>query len=340
MPLDTGRRCQQNRAVERISLAAVDSVRVTSVMDNSADLLAAVAGPARDATYRGPRIVSPLMEEGEAFDGLVAEHGYSALVELRRGGRTTTVLYDAGLSPFGVRDNMRRLRIDPRDIEAAVMSHGHYDHTTGLQGVIEDLGRSGVPMVLHPDFWNRRRIRIDGTETVEIPTPSRAWMEGAGVQVVEDRRPSLLFDAGLLVTGEVERTTDFERGMPHQEAFHEGRWVDDSAVYDDQAAVVHVADKGLVVLTGCGHAGVVNILRHVRRITGIDRVHAVIGGFHLTGKAFEPIIDPTVDAIADLQPELIVPAHCTGWKAQLALAGRLPDAVVPNAVGATFEIGS
>ena len=324
--------------MERISLAAVDSVRVTSIVDNSADLLAATVGAARDATYRGPRIVSPLMEDGEAFDGLVAEHGYSALIELRRGERTTTVLYDAGLSPFGVRDNMRRLQVDPRDIEAAVMSHGHYDHTTGLQGIIEDLGRSGIPMVLHPDFWNRRRIRLEGTETVEIPTPSRAWIEGAGVQVVEDRRPSLLFEAGLLVTGEVERTTDFERGMPHQEAFRDGRWVDDGAVYDDQAAVVHVAGKGLVVLTGCGHAGAVNILRHARRITGVERVHAIIGGLHLTGKAFEPIIGPTVEAIAELRPDLIVPAHCTGWKAQLALAQRLPDAVTPNAVGAVFEI--
>jgi len=325
-------------AMEQINLAAVDSVTVTTIIDNGADLLAAAAGKARQATYRGPRLASPVMENGEAFDGLVAEHGYSALVELRRGERVSTILYDAGLSPFGVRDNMRRLGIDPRDIEAAVMSHGHYDHTTGLQGVVEDLGRSGIPMVLHPDFWNRRRIRLEGTETVEIPTPSRSYIEGAGVQVVEDRRPSLLFDAGLLVSGEVERTSGFERGMPHQEAFRDGRWVDDGAVYDDQAAVVNVAGKGLVVLTGCGHAGVVNILRHARAVTGIDRVYAIIGGFHLTGAAFEPIIERTVDAIAALDPAVIVPAHCTGWKASLALAKRMPDAVTPNAVGATFEL--
>ena len=324
--------------MEPITPAAVDSVTVTTIIDNSADLLAAVAGRARRATFGGPRLASPLMVEGEAFDGLVAEHGYSALVELRRGERTSTILYDAGLSPFGVRENLRRLEIDPRDIEAAVMSHGHFDHTTGLQGIIEDLGRSGVPMVLHPHFWNRRRLRLEGTDTIEIPTPSRSFIEGAGVQVVEDRRPSLLFDAGLLVSGEVERTSGFERGMPNQEAFHDDAWVPDAAVYDDQAAIINVADKGLVVLTGCGHAGVVNILRHARRITGIDRVHAIIGGFHLTGKAFEPIIDRTVEAVAALEPELLVPAHCTGWKAALAFARRLPDAVVPNAVGASFRI--
>jgi 7,8-dihydropterin-6-yl-methyl-4-(beta-D-ribofuranosyl)aminobenzene 5'-phosphate synthase len=99
-----------------------------------------------------------------------------------------------------------------------------------------------------------------------------------------------------------------------------------------------VAGKGLVVLTGCGHAGVVNILRHARRVTGVERVYAVIGGFHLTGKAFEPIIDRTVAAVAELRPSIVVPAHCTGSKAQLALAQRLPQAFRPNAVGATFEL--
>ena len=324
--------------MERITPMAVDSVVVTTIIDNSADLLGAGVGRAREATFGGPRLAAPVMVEGGAFDGLVAEHGYSALVELRRGERSLTILYDAGLSPFGVRDNLRRLGVDVRDIEAAVLSHGHFVHTTGLQGIVEDLGRSGVPMVLHPDFWNRRRIRLEGTETIEIPTPSRRYIEGAGVQIVEDRRPSLLFDAGLLVSGEVERTSGFERGMPNQEAFRDGDWVADAAVYDDQAAIVNVADKGLVVLTGCGHAGVVNILRHARRITGVERIYAVIGGFHLTGKVFEPIIDRTVAAVAELAPAVVVPAHCTGWKAQLALVQRLPEAVRPNAVGASFEL--
>ena len=324
--------------MEHIRLEPVDSVTVTTIIDNGADLLAAAAGKAREATYGGARLASPLMEGGEVFAGLVAEPGYSAQVEIHRGERTPSVLYDAGLSPFGVRDNMRRLQIEPRDIQAAVMSHGHFDHTTGLEGVIADLGRSGIPMVLHPDFWNRRRIRLEGTETMEIPTPSRSYIEGMGVQVIEEREPSFLFDSGLLVTGEVERTTGFEQGMDNQEAFRDGAWVDDGAVLDDQAAVINVAGKGLVVLTGCGHAGVVNILHHARRLTGIDRVHAVIGGFHLTGKSFEPIIDRTVEAVAALEPELLVPAHCTGWKAALAFARRLPDAVVPHAVGASFRI--
>jgi 7,8-dihydropterin-6-yl-methyl-4-(beta-D-ribofuranosyl)aminobenzene 5'-phosphate synthase len=323
-------------AMERITLTAVDSVTITTLMDNAVDLLADATSKAREVTFTGSRLASPVMKEGRALEGLVGEHGYSALVVIRRGNRTSTVLYDAGLSPFGVRDNMRRLGIDPRDIEAAVMSHGHFDHTTGLEGVIGDLGRSGVPMVLHPDFWNRRRLRLEGTQTVEIPTPSRSYIEGSGVQVIEERTPSFLFDSGLLVTGEVARTSSFERGMPNQEAFRQGRWQPDREVHDDQAVIVDVAGKGLVVLTGCGHAGVINILRHAQRLTGVERIHAVIGGFHLSGKDFEPIIDQTADAVAAFAPEAVVPAHCTGWKAHLAFARRLPEAYTPNAVGATF----
>jgi 7,8-dihydropterin-6-yl-methyl-4-(beta-D-ribofuranosyl)aminobenzene 5'-phosphate synthase len=336
--VDAATRLAKNAWMERIGLEPVDSVTITTIIDNGADLLAATTGRARQATYRGPRVGSALMEEGRLLDGLVAEHGYSALIEIRRGTSRSTVLYDAGMSPFGVRDNMRRLQIEPKDIEAAVMSHGHYDHTTGLEGIIGDLGRSGVPMVLHPHFWNRRRLRLEGTEHVEIPTPSRSYIESMGVQIIETREPSFLFDSGLLVTGEVRRTTGFERGMDNQEALKDGVWVDDGAVLDDQAAVLDVAGKGLVVLTGCGHAGVVNILRHARELTGVERIHAVIGGFHLTGKAFEPIIERTVDAVAAFEPDLVVPAHCTGWKAALALASRMPEAVVPNAVGATFEL--
>ena len=324
--------------MQQIHPQPVDAVTVTTVIDNGVDLLAPAAAPARGVTFGGPRRPSPVMEEGLACDALVGEHGFSTLLRIRRGERVSTVLYDAGLTPFGVRDNLRRLQVDLREIEALVMSHGHFDHTTGLEGILADLGRSGTPMVLHPDFWNRRRLKLEGTRLVEIPTPSRSWVRGSGVELIEEGAPSLLFDSGLLVTGEVERTTGWEPGMPNQEAWRDGTWRADHLVRDDQAAVINVDGKGLVVITGCGHAGIVNILRHVRKLTGIDRIYAVIGGFHLTGKVYAPIIGRVVDAIAEMDPAVVVPAHCTGWSAQLALAERLPEAFTPNAVGAAFEL--
>ena len=108
---------------------------------------------------------------------------------------------------------------------------------------------------------------------------------------------------------------------------------------DDQALVVHVRDLGLVVLTGCGHAGAVNIVRHARRLTGVDRLHGLLGGLHLGGPAFEPVIGPTVAALTELDPALVVPGHCSGWRAQHTLAAALPDAWVQGSSGTTFRLG-
>ena len=134
------------------------------------------------------------------------------------------------------------------------------------------------------------------------------------------------------------RTTDFERGFAIHQALRGGAWEPDPLILDDQALVVHVAGRGLVVLTGCGHAGVVNIVRYARALTGVERVYAVVGGFHLTGALFEPIIGPTVQALGELDPQVIVPAHCTGWRAMYELCHRLPEPFIANSVGTRLEL--
>jgi 7,8-dihydropterin-6-yl-methyl-4-(beta-D-ribofuranosyl)aminobenzene 5'-phosphate synthase len=103
---------------------------------------------------------------------------------------------------------------------------------------------------------------------------------------------------------------------------------------------VHVRGQGLVVLTGCGHAGAVNIVRHAMRLTGVRQLHALIGGLHLGGPLFEPIIDPTVAALTEFAPGLIVPGHCTGWRAQHALAAALPNAWVQNSSGTEYQLAA
>jgi 7,8-dihydropterin-6-yl-methyl-4-(beta-D-ribofuranosyl)aminobenzene 5'-phosphate synthase len=109
-------------------------------------------------------------------------------------------------------------------------------------------------------------------------------------------------------------------------------------IHDDQALVMHVRGKGLVVLTGCGHAGAINTLRHAQKLTGVRDLYAVIGGFHLRDALLEPIIAPTIAAFRDLNPTLLVPAHCTSWKAIHALARELPEAYVPNSEGTRFML--
>ncbi len=153
-----------------------------------------------------------------------------------------------------------------------------------------------------------------------------------------DRRPSFLLDHSVLITGEVDRTSGFEPGFPPQQALRDGQWQPDPLVLDDQALIVHVRGKGLVVLTGCGHAGIVNITRYARRLTGIDQVYAVLGGFHLGGPLFEPLIPQVCEELERLSPAVIVPAHCTGWAAQRVFADRFPGSFIPNTVGTRFAL--
>jgi 7,8-dihydropterin-6-yl-methyl-4-(beta-D-ribofuranosyl)aminobenzene 5'-phosphate synthase len=328
--------------MQPIALEPVDGVHITTLIDNSCDILLPDEGLVRRWGPAGtageiPVVPTEMAEGGKTADVLRAEHGFSALIEMRVDGRNRRVLFDTGVSPDGLVANLDRLAISPDTFEAVVLSHGHFDHVMGLDGLARRLGPHNLPLILHPDAWTRRRFVTPGGAW-ELPMPSRSGIEGAGFQIIEDRQPSFLLDGKLLVTGEVDRTTDFEKGMSTHQAWRDGDWQPDPLIHDDQAAVMHVRDKGLVVLTGCGHAGIVNIVRHAKRLTGIDRVYAVLGGFHLTGGLFEPIIPQTVAALAGEAPSVLVPAHCTGWKAQQALAAGLPAAFKPNSVGSRFEL--
>ena len=334
-------RAVEGDAVDPITLELVDEVIVTMLMDNSYDGLLGDVGPVtRNGLIKIPPSKSSVMVEGETKAGLVAEHGFSALVTVRTGDRTHTLLFDTGISPNGMADNMERLGIDATDIEAVVLSHGHFDHAGGLEGLGTLRRRSGLPIVVHPYVWSRRRLALPEMPAVEMPTVSQRSLEDEGFQVIERRQRSLLLDGSVLITGEVDRTTDFETGMPFHERHNGDDWEPDPLILDDQALVVHVRGLGLLVLTGCGHAGAVNIARHAMRLTGVDRLHAMFGGFHLGGPAFERIIEPTVAALTAMEPSVIVPAHCTGWKAQHRFAAAMPDAFIPNAVGSQYTISA
>jgi 7,8-dihydropterin-6-yl-methyl-4-(beta-D-ribofuranosyl)aminobenzene 5'-phosphate synthase len=329
--------------MDAIPLQPVDALTVTTLVDNVTDMLLVDEGPAKRAPLAlsaYPAVPARFLEGGRTGDALRAEHGFSCLVTIEKAGRSTRVLFDAGLTPHGLVDNMRRLDLSPRDIEIIVLSHGHWDHTTGMDGLVSELGRPDVPVLIHPEFWSRRRVALPGREPIELPSTSRTALEGAGFAIVEERQPSFLLDGSLLVTGEVDRTTEFEQGFPVHQAYREARWQPDPLILDDQALVASVRGRGLFVLTGCGHSGIVNILRYVRKLTGEDRIHAVIGGFHLGGPLFEKVIAPTCDALADFAPDYLVPSHCTGWRATHAIAARLPGAFLQNSVGTRFEFAA
>jgi 7,8-dihydropterin-6-yl-methyl-4-(beta-D-ribofuranosyl)aminobenzene 5'-phosphate synthase len=325
-------------AVDPIALEPVDEVTVTTLVDNVYDALLEGDELIRRTPFTVGSVRAPQFEGGSTTVGLRAEHGFSALVSVRRGSTTTHLLFDTGLSPDAMVTNADRLGLDLTQVQAVVMSHGHFDHAGGLAG-LAGRGPRALPMVLHPYVWTRRRMAVPGNPSYELPSLSRRALTAEGFDVIERRRPSLLVDGSVLITGEIDRTTDFEHGMPptHQ-AWNGSAWEPDPLIIDDQALVVRLRDRGLVVLTGCGHAGAVNIVRHAQRLTGVRGLHALFGGLHLSGTAFQPVIAPTVAALRAAQPRLLVAGHCTGWRAQHALAAALPDAWIPSSTGSSYHL--
>ncbi|THJ19715.1 MAG: MBL fold metallo-hydrolase [Nitrospira sp. CG24E] len=310
-------------------LREADGVEILTVLDNTIDMLMA-------GTPQAKRFF--LHPDAVTREVLVAEHGFAAMVTVRSNHTTESLLFDAGLSKHGLMHNLDVLEVRPQELHAIVLSHGHADHTQGLMGLVERLEKRKMPLLLHPDAFLERKIVFPDGHELNLPPPDRRILSQEGIEFIEERGPSYLLGSLVLVTGQVHRSTPFERGFPVHYARIADQWQQDPLIHDDQAVVIHVKEKGLVILTGCGHAGVINTIRHAQELTGIQKVYAVLGGFHLTGALFEPIIPPTIAAFKELNPALIVPSHCTGWKATHALARELPDAFVHNSVGTCFTL--
>ncbi len=243
----------------KVSLKEVEQLVITILVDNYADsFMSGTEEVQRPTLSRG----------GKLAEALLAEHGFATLIETTLEGETHKILMDAGMTKDSIFHNLKSLELDLNGVEAIVLSHGHPDHNAAMIKLVESLPEKSIPFIVHPDAFLKRRIRIPNREEVIFPEFKEAELEEAGAAVIKNREPYLLAGDSLLVTGEIPRVTDFEKGFPPNYAEIGGEVKPDPLVKDDQAIAIKVKDKGLVVLSGCAHAGIINSALYAMELTG------------------------------------------------------------------------
>jgi 7,8-dihydropterin-6-yl-methyl-4-(beta-D-ribofuranosyl)aminobenzene 5'-phosphate synthase len=293
-----------------------------------------------------------------AGDTLLSEHGLAYHIESMRGQERREILLDFALTEKNLSNNYRGLKVDPGRAEALILSHGHVDHYGALgplvqQGVI----KSGLTLFAGGEDTFCQRFVATPTGPVDMGQLDRPALEARGVKVVLAKQPTVV--AGhAMTTGQSERLTDFEKppasgrllagpmdsacSSAHfgatQVAVKPGDLAPD--IFQGEHATAYlVKDRGLVVITSCGHAGVINSVRQAQKVTGVQKVHAIVGGFHLA-PAPDEIVAKTVTEFKAINPDYIIPMHCTGLNTIIAVHMATPAKLVMPSTGTRVIFGA
>lgn len=266
-----------------------------------------------------------------------AEHGLSFYIETVTGGKTSTCMFDYGLYPVGVMNNIALLGLDVGKTNAFSLSHGHYDHFTNAVSIIkQNQSRiaGGTPFYVGEEaFAHRYVLRPGATELTDYGQLKKEDIEALGLKVMEAKTPVEIVP-GAYFTGNIERVTSYEK-VPTSFQIKRGEKTEQDDFRGEQGLFFNVKGKGLVVLSGCAHAGIVNTVKQAQKIAGIDKVHAIMGGFHLINAKPE-LIQSTVADIKAMKPDYIVGTHCTGFRALMAFSREMPNEFVLNTAGTQY----
>lgn len=317
------------------------NITVTALVDNMTDMLL----QSNDSIKRYTQ------ESGEP---LLAEHGLSFLIELK--DLNIKILMDAGITKLTLIENIRRMNINPKSISKIVLSHGHPDHIMAMTEVIKQIAgtpkpknwaaESGndeieewvlsqkIPLICHSAASRERwKVFPDGKKYGPMITPLREW-ESVGAQIIMADDAYQLAN-GCWTTGGVPRVSFEQAGTPKIFAYRDNNGFIRDFVDDDLAIVLNIEKKGLVVVAGCAHSGIVNTVNHAREISGVEEIYGIIGGFHLISSTPDEI-QKTIDVIKSIKPRIIVPTHCTGFPAIVQFATQMPDQFVLGVVGTSY----
>ncbi|KAJ5510216.1 hypothetical protein N7453_002319 [Penicillium expansum] len=354
-----------------ITLEEVDSLEAIVIIDNELDPLSPPAPDTVQVSGNLGAIAMgskhTLTDRGEAYkelrleDVCCAAHGLSILVTATKGDKKHAVLFDAGPEEEAWERNVKRLRPNLSSVEVIHLSHWHRDHSGGLLRAIRMIkdakraeNRSGDLVAdLHPDRPAYRGIALPEHIISLEADPTFEEMEGAGAVVDKRSEPHTVLDDFFLVSGEIPRVTPYETGLKNAVRYDpdENDWFSDEVIVDERSLICNLkgictpqpahkfigltysSGQGLVVFTGCSHAGVVNTTKHAVDLTGGSvPIHAVVGGFHLATSDADQI-QSTVADLKRLDPAVLMPGHCSGWRAKFAIEKHMPGSLVPCTVG-------
>jgi len=324
------------------SLRPVDNIEVRVLVDNVTDNLSSVP----ETVGHEIQTLSSLGMKAWSGDCMCcAHHGLSLVITAHIGSDSHSFLFDAGPEAYTIERNGEKLGIAFDEIKAAMLSHGHWDHGGGFLAALK-LMQSGdgdrkVPFYMHPDMFCRRGLKFPNGFVLPMrDVPTEAELTALGADVRCSTTAQTVLDDCFFISGEIPRVTPFEAGLPNhvrQTSPDSEDWEPDPWIMDERYLAVNVKEKGVVLFSACSHAGVVNVLEDAKSQFDDVGLHCVMGGFHLSGAAVEPIIPNTVARMTDFDLDIIIPAHCTGFRAVTALVNEFGDKVVPSAVGRLYQ---
>lgn len=323
-----------------MALIEVDSLQVQVIVDNVTDSLSSIP---KNVVHEMDYLADHGMEELSGECLCCGAHGLSLLLTASKNALSHSLLFDAGPEGAVFQRNVSKLGINMTQVEEVVLSHGHWDHAGGFFAALQLMKSKNpdhkVTFQLNPGMFYQRATRSDTHLFPFKKVPSVAELQSKGAEVVNSDEARLLLDNMFYLSGEIPRVTDYETGFPgHVKQLPNQEWVPDPFILDERFLVVHVRNKGLIVFSACSHAGIINVLKETQALFPAIPIYAVMGGFHLSGHEKENIIPQTVEDMRQFGLKMIIPAHCTGWRAVNALGNAFGDEIiVPSAVGRLYQ---
>lgn len=268
--------------------------------------------------------ITTIMDNAVLHSGLLAEWGYSLFIETDQGN----ILFDCGLTAMPFQNNISAIGIDLNAVNKIVLSHGHNDHTGNLDFVLKSSNRA-IDIIACPDMWGARFHK----ESWAGITHGFEYIKTLGGELTCSKE-SVQISADIITSGSIPMICDFEHLNDNLYMQKDNDLVKDDFA-DEQALIIHT-EKGLVVISGCSHRGIVNILEHAKKLTGTE-IHAVIGGSHLMD-ASEERIDKTVESFKKFNIDKIALSHCTGDKAASIFYHNFKDQFIFNKAGSIIDL--